>query len=179
MKDGLLKLLLPAVCCTLFLCGCARAQVNIELSEIKGESSQIYRELKIEITGIKRLEEYQPLWHDSGRPRGRKIIAESGFEIALVQIKVTRIGENPGISINRLSVYDFRGREYEAQTRAFIIGTGDDSKSDTKETNYEFPTVVARGIRFSTVQLQHFLVKDEQPVIKYQKITFDVSQFNW
>lgn len=179
MKNSLSKLFFSAVCCNLLLCVCVKAQENIELEEIRGSNSQIYQEFRIEITSIKRLTEYQPVWRESGRPRGRKIVAEPGFEAALVSIKARKLGENSGISINNLCLYDFSGNEYQSQTRAFFIGASDESKSGQIENQYEFPVIIPKGMRFAAVQLQHFQVKETQPVIQHQKITFDVSQFDW
>ena len=179
MKNSLSKLFFSAVCCNLLLCVSVKAQENIELEEIRGSNSQIYQEFKIEITSIKRLAEYQPVWRESGRPRGRKIVAEPGFEIALVNINARKIGGNSGISINNLYLYDFSGNEYQAQTRAFFIGANDEFKSGQIENQYEFPVIITKGIRFAAVQLQHFQVKEIQPVIQHQKITFDVSRFDW
>lgn len=179
MEDSFSKLFFSAVCFTLLLYGGVKAQENIELAEIRGSNTQIFREFKIEITAIGRLAEYQPVWRESGRPRGRKIVAEPGFEIALVSINARKLGANLGVSVNSLSVCDFGGNEYQAQTRAFYIGANDEAKSGQIEYQYEFPVVIPKGIRFSAVQLQHFQVGEGEPVIQHQKITFDVSRFDW
>lgn len=178
MKQNLLKLFFLAICFVLLSFNCIDAQESIELAEIKGSDSMVYQEFKIEISGIKRLKEYQPVWRESGRPRGHKIIAEPGSEIALVQLKAKKLGDKNRISVSHLYLYDSKRKEYEAQTRAFFIGAAKESKIDSKNNVYEFPVMIPKGTRLTAVQLWQFTVKEIQP-LTVQKITFDVSQFGW
>lgn len=178
MKHILTKLFFLAIGFILVSFNCVEAQESIELSEIKGSYSLIYQDFKIEVTGIKRLKEYQPVWRESGRPRGHKIVADPDSEIALVQLKAKRLSDKRGISVSNLYLYDSKKSEYEAQTRAFFIGTSDESKIDSKKDSYEFPVMIPKGTRLTAVQLWQFTVKETQP-LTVQKITFDVSQFGW
>lgn len=179
MKHKLLALYFITTCLIFSSLSYAKAQEGIELPEIKGFYSQDYQKLKIEITGIKRIEEYQPCWQNSGRPRGHKIKAEPGFEIALVQIHTKMLGDTPGINVNHLYIYDSKGKVYEALIRSLIIGTNGESKLDLKENDYKFSVIVPRGTQFSAVQLSQSIVRDTQPFIVNQKITFDVNEFGW
>lgn len=178
MKLDLLKLFFLAICFVFLSFNYIDAQENIELVEIKGSDSLVYQEFKIEISGIKRLKEYQPVWRESGRPRGHKIVAEPGSEIALVQLKAKKLGRKSGISISNLYLRDSKRMQYEAQTRAFFIGANNESKIDSKNDVYEFPVMIPKGTRLTAVQLWQFTVKEIQP-LTVQKITFDVSQFDW
>ncbi len=119
----------------------------------------MYQGLKIEIAEIKRLKVYQPVWRESGRPRGRKIVAEPDFEIALVQLKAQDLGNKRGISVSHLYLYDSDRREYAAQTRAFFIGASDESNIDSKKDSYEFPVMIPKGTRLTAVQLWQFTRK--------------------
>lgn len=179
MKRDLFKRLLLAICFIPLTLNRAGAQESVELPEIKGSYSQVYQEFKIEVTGIKRLKQYQPVWRESGRPRGHKIVAEPDSEIALVQLKVQRLGNKNGIGISHLYLYDSNNREFEAQTRAFVLGASDKPALNSKNDNYEFPVMIPKGLRFSAVQLRHISVKETQPLTVCQKITFDISPFSW
>lgn len=179
MKHKSLALFLLAINFIFLPSSYAAAQESIDLPEIKGAFSQEYQELRIEITGIKRMQEYQPHWRSSERSRGRKIVAEPGFEIALVNINAKTLGAKSGINVNSLYLRDSKGNEYEARARPFFIGAHSESGFDSKEQNYEFPVIVPKGTQFSAVQLRQFIVKDTQPFIVHQKITFDVSEFRW
>ena len=125
------------------------------------------------------MREYQPYWRNSERARGRKITAEPGFEIALVNINAKSLGAKSGINVNNLYLRDSKGNEYEARSRPFYIGAPDESGFDSKEQNYEFPVIVPKGTQLSAVQLRQCIVKDTHPFIVHQKITFDVSEFRW
>jgi len=179
MKHKLLSIIFLTICFIFLPFSSISAQGSIELPEIKGPHFQVYQDLRIEITGIKRMDEYQAYWHNSERVRGRKLVAEPGFEIALVRINTKRLGDNPGISVNTLFLYDSKGMEYVAQTRTFFLGTRGESGIDPKEHNYEFPVPVPKGTQFSAVQLRQFIVKEIQPFVVHQKITFDVREFAW
>lgn len=179
MKHKSLSLVFLTICFIFQTFGIVSAQAGVELPEIKGAHFQVYQDLRIEIAGIKRMNEYQSYWHNSERPRGKKLIAEPGFEIALVQINTKRLGDNSGISVNNLFLFDSKGREYEARARAFFLGTRSESGIDPKEHVYEFPVQVPKGTQFSAVQLRQFIVKKEPPFAVHQKITFDVREFAW
>lgn len=180
MKTRSFTLLLLRICFIVLPLGCADAQDSIELPELKGSHAQEYRELKIEITNIKRMQAYQPYWYKTERARGNKIVAKPGFEIALVNIRTTRLGANRGININRLTVYDSNAKKYEGDlVSIYFLGARSESANDPTEHNYEFPVVVLKGIRFSAVQLQQFSRGETKPFFVFQTITFDVSKFNW
>ena len=179
MKHKLPALLFLSAC-FIFLPFCyVGAQSGIELPEIKGAHFQVYQDIRIEIIAIKRLGEYQAYWHNSERVHGKKLIADPGFEIALVKINTKRLGDNPGISVNSLYIFDSKGKEYEAKTRTFTLGTRGDSSLDSKELEYEFPVQVPKGTQFAAVQLRQLTVKDVEPFAIHQRITFDVSEFVW
>lgn len=180
MKVRSLILILLAVCFIVLPCGVAEAQDSIELPDIKGSHSQEYKEIKIEITSVKRMRTYQAYWYRTERPRGRKITADPGFEVAVICIHTTRLGANAGININRLSLYDADAKKYEADLASiYFLGTRSDSPGDPKEHDYEFPVIVGKGIQFSAVRLQQFTRNDTKPFFVFQNIIFDVSKFNW
>ncbi len=172
-------MVLITTCLVLLSVNYAPAQDSVEMPEIKGSHSQIYQEISVEITGIKRLPEYQRYWHKTNRPRGRKIIPEPGFEIALVQLHTKRLGENPGFFSSQLYVFDSSGKQYASDSGTFFIGTRTESKNDPKEHDYEFPVIVPKGRQFSAVQLLQFVMRETQPYVVHQKITFDISGFSW
>lgn len=179
MTVGSLRRILSSICFIVLPLSCVYAQDSIELPEIKGSHSQEYQELKIEITGIKRMRVYQPYWYKTERVRGSKIIAETDSEIALVCLRTTRLGTNRGININRLYLYDSNTKKYEADlVSIYFLGARSDSSADPKEHDYEFPVVVAKGTQFSTVQLQQFTRSETKPFFVFQNITFDVGKFN-
>ena len=156
------------------------AQDSIELPEIKGSHSQENQELKIEIKGIGRMLSYQPYWYRTERVRGSKIIAQPGFEIALIRLRTTRLGVNPGFKISNLYVYDSAGKKYEADLVSIhFIGTRSDSEFDPKEHDYEFPVIVHKGTQFSAVQVRRFISSETRPFFTFQNLTFDISKFNW
>lgn len=180
MTVGSLTRILSSICFIILPLSCLCAQDSIELPEIKGSHSQEYQELKIEITSIKRMRIYQPYWYKTERVRGSKIIAEAGFEIALVYLRTTRLGANRSININRLYLYDSNAKKYEADlVSIYSLGARSDSPTDPKEHDYEFPVIVAKGTQFSAVQLQKFIRNETKPFFVFQNITFDVSKFNW
>ncbi len=86
MKHKLLSMSFLTICFIFLPFSSVGAQGSIELPEIKGSYFQVYQDLRIEITAIKRMDEYQAYWNNSERARGRKLVAEPGFEIALVRI---------------------------------------------------------------------------------------------
>ena len=179
MKHKSLSLFFLAACIIFLPFRLVGAQSGVELPEIKGSHLQVYQDIRIEITAIKRMNEYQSYWQNSERARGRKLIAEPGFEIALVKINTKRLGDNPGISVNSLYIYDSKGKEYEAKTRAFTLGTRGESAVDSKDLDYEFPVQVPKGTQFSAIQLRQITVKETEPFAVHQKITFDVREFIW
>jgi hypothetical protein len=179
MKHKFIGLFFLTICFIFLIFGIVFAQAGVELPEIKGPHFQVYQDLRIEIAGIKRMNEYQSYWHNSERPRGKKLIADPGFEIALVQINTKRLGDNPGISVNSLYLFDSKGREYEARTRTFFLGTRAESGTASKEHVYELPVQVPKGTQISAVQLRQFIVKETQPFVVHQKISFDVREFAW
>lgn len=180
MKGRSLTLVFLSICFNVISFIYVNAQDSIELPEIKGSSFQEYEELKIEITGIKRMQTYQPYWKKTGRVRAPKITAEPGFEIALVCIHTTRLGVNRGIKINHLYLYDSNSKKYEADLLSiFFLGTLSDSETDPKEHDYEFPVIVPSGIQISTVQLQKFTTNETRPFFVFQNLTFDLTEFNW
>ncbi len=179
MKHKLISVFFLTACFILVPFCYVGAQSGIELPEIKGSHFQVYQDIRIEITAIKRMGEYQAYWNNSDRVRGKKLIAEPGFEIALVKINTKRLGENPGIKINSLYIFDSKGKEYEAKTRAFTLGTRGESSLDSKELDYEFPVQVPKGVQLSAVQLRQLTLKDVEPFAIHQKITFDVREFVW
>ena len=180
MKVGSLTLILLRICLIVLPLGYVNAQDSIELPEIKGSHSLEYQEIKFEIAGIKRVQVYQPYWYKTERVRGSKIIAEPGFEIALVSIRTTRLGTNRGININHLYLYDSNSKRYQADlVSIYFLGARSDSPNDPKEHHYEFPVKVVKGTQFSAVQLQQFTRNETKPFFVFQNITFDVSKFNW
>ncbi len=180
MKARSLTLAFLTVCFILLPFSYVNAQDSIELSEIKGSHSQENQELKIEITGIKRMQAYQPYWYRTERVRGSKIIAQAGFEIALVRIHTTRLGANPGFKISNLYLYDLTSKRYEADLISIhFIGTRSESEFDPKEHDYEFPVIVPKGTQFSAVQLRRFTSSETRPFFAFQNLTFDISKFDW
>src|SRR5262245_61098585 len=110
-----------------------KAQQPVELPEIKGSYSQKYEELKIEITGIDRIEEYQMYYPKTQILRLPKFVAEPGNEIAVVHICTERLGVKPGIGIAALLLQDAQGQQYESSIRSFSIGSGSErSLNDPK-----------------------------------------------
>lgn len=181
MKRG--SLLLPVL---LTICSLASAfvradaQDSIELPEIKSGRAQEYQDLRIEVVGIKRMPAYQPYWYKSERVRGAKIVAEPGFEVAVIFLRTTRLGANRGININRVSVYDASDKRYEADLVSIhSLGSRSDSPREAKEQDYEFPVIVPKNVRFSAVQLQEFKRSETRPFFVFQTLTFDVSEHNW
>jgi len=174
MKHNTLRLFFLTTCIIFLPFICAGAQESVDLPEIKGSHSQDYQELRIEVTKIMRMEEFQPFWQsNSNRARGRKVVAKPGFEIALVSIHTKRLSDKPAsISVN-LYIYDVKGNEYVAHTRSFTLGI------DPKEEDYKFPVEVPKGTQFSAVQLRHSIIKEVPPFVVSQKITFNVSEFSW
>lgn len=156
------------------------AQDSIELPEIKGSHSQDNQELKIEITGIKRMQAYQPYWYRTERVRGSKIIAQPGFEVALIRIHTARLGANPGFKISNVYLYDLNSKKYEADLISIhFIGSRSESEFDPKEHDYEFPVIVPKGTQFSAVQLRRFTSSETRPFFSFQNMTFDISKFDW
>ena len=173
MRHKTLRLFCLTTCIIFLPFICAGAQENAELPEIKGTHSLDYQELKIEIIKIVRMESYQAHWSNSDRPRGPKVTAKTGFEIALVKIHTKPLSDKPvNISVD-IFIYDLKGNEFKATARKCTLGV------DQKEQNYEFPVEVPKGTQFSTVQLRHSIEKDAPPFFISQKITFNVSEFNW
>src|SRR5262245_15701795 len=110
-----------------------KAQQPVELPEIRGSYSQEYAGLKIEITGIDRVEEYQMYFPKTRTPRFPKFVAEPGNELAVVHIRTERLGVKPGIGIAALLLQDTQGQQYESSIHSFSIGSGSErSLSDSK-----------------------------------------------
>lgn len=180
MKVRSLAIVFLAACIIVLPLSRAQAQDSIELPEIKGSHSQENQEIKIEITGIKRMQSYQPYWYRTERVRGAKIVAQPGFEIALIGVHTTRLGANPGFKISNLYVYDSAAKKYEADLVSIhFIGTRRESEFDPKEHDYEFPVIVPKGTQFSAVQVRRFISSETRPFFTFQNITFDISKFNW
>ena len=181
MKNQTLTLTFLTTCLIILSFGCVSAQEDsIELQEIKGSHSQEYQALKIEVTAIKRIRMYQPYWHKSGRPRGGKIVADSGSEIALVSIRTTRLGTKPGFNINQLYIIDSSAKKFEtSQMSNYFLGTRSESGADPTEHDYEFPVIVPKETRFSAVQLRSFVANETKPFFIFQNLTFDVKGLGW
>lgn len=156
------------------------AQDSIELPEIKGTSVQEHQSLKVTITAIKRLRSYQPFWYKSGRPRGGKIVAAPGFEIALVSIRTMRMSAKAGFNISQLSVIDAQSKVYETEQMAnYFLGARSESEADPVEHDYEFPITIPKDTQISAVRLRSFIASETKPFFIFQNLTFDVAEFKW
>jgi hypothetical protein len=157
LKARSLKLVFLTACFIVLPFSRVNAQDSIELPEIKGSNSQENQELKIEITGIKRMQAYQPYWYRTERMRGSK-----------------------GFKISNLYLYDSTSKRYEADLISIhFIGTRSESEFDPKEHDYEFPVIVPKGTQFSAVQLRRFTSSETRPFFVFQNLTFDISKFDW
>lgn len=169
--------------CILFIIGlvgflflpAVNGQENFDPPEIKGPDSMVYQGLRIEITGIQRSTEFQSYLENTKRPRGNRMTAGEGSEIAIVKLHTTRLDERPGIRVYYLYLIDDAGISYQCATTTFSIGTATESRFDPKEHDYELPVEIPIGTKISAVQLHQPINRDTQPYIVIQKITFDVS----
>ena len=169
----------------LFLLTNATAQQNLDPLEIKGGSSLIYHELKIEIISIKKVQEYQAYFRRSKVPRGPKRVAEEGQEFAVIQVHTTNLSEKPpypngekarnGFRLHAISVFDSKGKEYPGNQSGPAIGSVGDAHNEIfKENDFEFAVQVPKGIMISAVQIQDAIYRETQPNTIIQKLTFDV-----
>ncbi len=156
-----------------------KAQEKYNPPEIKGSYSQIYQELEIEITDLQRMKEYQAYFPNSSQPRGKKIIADDGFEVAVVHLHTKRVGDKSGVSLYGICLLDSKGTKYEGNLKGAFIGTGSESRFDPKEHDYEFPVVIPKGVKLSAFQLWQPIHREIQPYIVIQKITFDISKMKF
>lgn len=186
MKNSLLKVLFIIFVLSLLLFIKTTAQENLDPSEIKVSSSLVYQGLNIEITSIKRVHEYQAYFRKSTFPRGRKLIAQEGNEIAIIQIHTTNLmdgekypnGEKVrnGIYLSGICIFDSDKKEYKRNLGGAYIGSiGDAHNTIYKENDFEFTVEVPQGIKFSEVQLHHAIKRGTQPYTVIQKITFDLT----
>ncbi len=177
MKYKSLKITLILICLSLFSSIRIKAQQNFDPPEIKGTSFQVYKNIKIEITGIKRVQEYQAYFGKSTIPRGRKLVTQERQEITLIQIHTTNLleKERNAIYLYGISLFDSNGKEYKGNPQRYIGSAGDAHNTIYKENDFEFTVEVPKGLKFSAVQLHHPIHRDTQPYVVIQKITFDIS----
>lgn len=177
MKYKSLEIHLVLICLGLFFSISVKAQKSFDPPEIKGGSSQVYQGLKIEITAIKRVQEYQAYFRGKTIPRGRKKIAQEGKELAVIQIHTTNLleKESNGFYLHGISIFDSVSKEYDGNQSGPGIGSlGDAHNQIYKENDFEFIVEIPKGLKFSAVQLRRAIYRDTQPYVVIQKITFGV-----
>jgi hypothetical protein len=104
----------------------------------------------MEVQFIERRSEYQAYWGTSMRPRGRKLEAPPGSEVAILHLRTERVTAKKGYGSSLVTFVSLEGRTYETGTGA--LGGPGENRFDPNEHNYEIPVVVPQGTRFERLE---------------------------
>ena len=122
----------------------------------------------IEVQFIERRSEYQAYWGAGMQPRGRKLEAPTGSEVAVLHLRTERVSARKGYG-SRLIIFVARdGKTYETGTVS--LGGPGENRFDPSEHNYEVPVVVPQGTRFERIEF----IRERYDPARREKLIIDL-----
>jgi hypothetical protein len=152
----------------LTLWNCVRAQEPETLQLARGDWKVEYEGNVMEVQFIERRSEYQAYWNVPLRPRGKKVEAPSGSEVAVLHLRTERVTAKHGYYSRVIRFVSLEGKVYETGTVA--LGGPGENRFDPSEHTYEIPIIVPQGTRIERVEF----VREKYDPRGYEKLIIDI-----
>src|SRR5215510_4626262 len=142
---------LKIVLAILTLGNCLSAQQAETFQLARGNWKVEYEGNVMEVQFIERRSDYQAYWGVSLRPRGPRLTATSGSEVAILHLRTERVTARQGYYSRLIRFVSAEGKISETGTVA--LGGPAENRFDPREHNYEIPIIVPQGTRFERIEL--------------------------